>query len=249
MTELLTAKQVQKLLNVDRTTIYRMLKDGRLEGIKVGSHWRFRQEEIDKLLSLTHDAEVVDSAPTEILPLHCIQSIQNVFSQIAEVGAVVTDMEGQPLSEMSHCSRFCELIQDSPAGHQACLDSWKELAQERDTRPIFHSCHAGLRYARGFIMVEDKPSAMIVAGQFYLNQPDPEERDREISRLAEEYGIDRAELLKAAADLPVLDERKQAKIATWIAEVAETFGDISTERAEMLRRLKVISEMSSIHKS
>lgn len=34
MSEFLTARQVQKLLSIDRTTIYRMLKDGRLNGIK-----------------------------------------------------------------------------------------------------------------------------------------------------------------------------------------------------------------------
>ena len=48
---LLTAKQVQELLHVDRTTIYRMLKDGRLTGIKVGQHWRFSEQEVDDLVS------------------------------------------------------------------------------------------------------------------------------------------------------------------------------------------------------
>ena len=37
MPNLLTAKEVQELLSVDRTTIYRMLKDGRLKGVKVGN--------------------------------------------------------------------------------------------------------------------------------------------------------------------------------------------------------------------
>ncbi len=47
----LTAKQVQELLHVDRTTIYRMLKDGRLTGIKVGQQWRFSASEVDDLLA------------------------------------------------------------------------------------------------------------------------------------------------------------------------------------------------------
>ena len=41
MEAFLTSKQVEELLNVDRTTIYRMLKDGRLTGAKIGKHWRF----------------------------------------------------------------------------------------------------------------------------------------------------------------------------------------------------------------
>ena len=47
--KLLTAKQVQDLLHVDRTTIYRMLKDGRLNGVKVGKHWRFSAQEVNDL--------------------------------------------------------------------------------------------------------------------------------------------------------------------------------------------------------
>ena len=34
MTDLLTTRQVQDILKVDRITIYRMLQDGRLKGVK-----------------------------------------------------------------------------------------------------------------------------------------------------------------------------------------------------------------------
>ena len=43
---LLTARQLQELLQVDRITIYRMLSDGRLEGFKVGGQWRFSRQAI-----------------------------------------------------------------------------------------------------------------------------------------------------------------------------------------------------------
>ena len=51
MDELITTKQVQDLLQVDRITIYRMLKDGRLKGVKVGKQWRFQTQEIEDLVS------------------------------------------------------------------------------------------------------------------------------------------------------------------------------------------------------
>ena len=50
MEELLTTKQVLDILQVDRTTIYRMLKDGRLSGVKVGQQWRFPRSEVEDLL-------------------------------------------------------------------------------------------------------------------------------------------------------------------------------------------------------
>ena len=40
MSEMLTAKDMQALLHVDRSTIYRMAESGRLPAIKVGRQWR-----------------------------------------------------------------------------------------------------------------------------------------------------------------------------------------------------------------
>ena len=249
MTELLTSKQVQDLLQLDRTTIYRMLNDGRLSGIKVGSQWRFRREEIDELLSSVDSYEDSEATPAEVLPVHCVQSIQNVFAQIAEVGAITTDRHGQPITEISHCTEFCKLMLNSPTGKQACVESWERLADNPEEGPRFVHCHAGLQYARGWIKVGDKPLAMIVAGQFYITPADSEEETNRLRRLATVHGIDHQELVKASLETPILDERKQAQIGVWIKEVAKTFGDIGSERADMLSRLKVISEVSNLEVS
>ncbi len=47
---LLTALEVQHLLHIDRSTIYRMAEDGRLPAIRVGRSWRFPAERIDAML-------------------------------------------------------------------------------------------------------------------------------------------------------------------------------------------------------
>ena len=50
MTDLLTTSQVQDKLRVDRTTIYRMVEDGRLPAIRVGKQWRFQEDAIERWL-------------------------------------------------------------------------------------------------------------------------------------------------------------------------------------------------------
>ena len=63
MAELLTTKQLEDLLKIDRITVYRMLNDGRLKGVKIGNQWRFPQNEIDRLLGEeTEDDIPEDSA-------------------------------------------------------------------------------------------------------------------------------------------------------------------------------------------
>lgn len=49
--ELLTATQVQNILHVDRSTVYRMAESGRLPAIRVGKQWRFPADEILALVS------------------------------------------------------------------------------------------------------------------------------------------------------------------------------------------------------
>ncbi len=85
MSELLTVKEVQDLLKIDRITVYRMLKDGRLTRVKVGRQWRFVQREIESLFSgnLSAQGEAAPAINGQALPIHCVQMIQNVFSEIA----------------------------------------------------------------------------------------------------------------------------------------------------------------------
>ena len=172
---LLTAKQVQELLHVDRTTIYRMLKDGRLTGIKVGQHWRFSEQEVNDLVSgAIHPNGENLPVSVDVLPLHCIQPVQDVFAEIAEVGAVTTSVNGQPLTHISNICDFCKLIMGSEDGRQACMKSWHTLAQQTSQSPEFISCHAGLQYARARIEVGGELIAILVAGQFYVENPELE---------------------------------------------------------------------------
>lgn len=249
MTELLTTKQVKNLLQIDRTTVYRMLNDGRLTGIKVGSHWRFRRDEIDELLSIVRADKKSTPTPDEILPIHCIQSIQDVFAEIADVGAITTDRHGEPITNISHCAQFCSLILNTLSGKRACIQSWKRLAQAPEGEPEFVSCHAGLQYARGCIKIAEKPAALVVSGQFYLRTPDSREETERIHRLAEDHGIDFHDISEAASKISLLDERKQSQIAGWMSAVARTFSEIATERAEILERLRGISEMSKLERT
>jgi excisionase family DNA binding protein len=47
---MLTAQQVQDLLDVDASTIYRMAGDGRLPAVRIGRQWRFPADAIEALL-------------------------------------------------------------------------------------------------------------------------------------------------------------------------------------------------------
>ena len=245
MSKFLTAKEIQELLNVDRTTIYRMLKDGRLTGVKVGQQWRFPAADVNALISGKGGREEISTDDFfDALPLHCMQPIQDVFAEIANLGSVVTDKEGIPLTRISNSCDFCKLILGSTQGRQSCFASWKKVAEDSGESPEFFSCHAGLQYARGRIVVEGEVVASLVSGQFYAETPDAEEERERVRGLAEKYDINPDLLEQAARDIRVCE--KQGQLGSWLQRTADTFGEISAERAGLMSRLKQISEMSVV---
>ncbi len=245
METLLSAKQVQEILHIDRTTVYRMLKDGRLSGVKMGRHWRFSATEVSDLLSRAGRLGSRDTAvSTDVLPLHCMQPVQDVFAEIAGIGAVTTSPAGQPLTRVSNLCEFCKLILGSEKGRQACTASWKKLAEQRYAAPEFVSCHAGLQYARAPIEVNGALIAMLIAGQMHAKAPSPEDEKRRIRLLAQTYSIDEAVLEQAAGTVPTLDDRSISQLTKWLQDVAGTFEQISSERADLMSRLRQIAEMS-----
>lgn len=48
--ELLNARQVQLMLAVDRSTVYRMAQDGRLPALRIGHRWRFPSDRLRDLI-------------------------------------------------------------------------------------------------------------------------------------------------------------------------------------------------------
>lgn len=250
MNDLLTTREVQDLLKLDRTTVYRMLKEGRLAGVKVGQQWRFHRREVEALLrgassaATDHSAAVDGSRKAQPLtpvplPLHCVQAIQDVFADLARVGAVTTTTDGEPLTQVSNGCRFCALIQATEAGRAACCASWRALAARSDRTPRIATCHAGLKYIHARIEVDGHPTAMLIAGQFRVD-----DAPLDTHRLARATGADPDALAEALDEVTILDERMRAQLGVWLQKVAHTFEEIGRERAAMISRLQAISDLA-----
>jgi excisionase family DNA binding protein len=115
--ELMTTRELREFLRLDRTTIYAMLKEGRIPGFKVGGQWRFSRREIEAWLSEQRaemDEMAVHPSP-DALPRDYMQSIQAIFAEAMGVGSVVTRLDGQPLTQVSNPCAFCEHPRRVPA--------------------------------------------------------------------------------------------------------------------------------------
>ena len=251
MPKLLTVRQLQDILKVDRTTIYRMLGDNTLPGFKVGSQWRFSGQAISEWLESHQQgygepeaSRATTPLTRDLLPIPCVQPIQDVFAEALEVGSVTTDVAGQPMTEFSNKSRFCQLINSTEAGRARCRQSWAEQGHQSKKEPAIARCHAGLSYARGRVEVADELIAMIFAGQFVVESPDSIPTDDEIWALAENCELDPEPLVAASKSVRRVSPAEADRIMRLLSRVTDTFCHIGNERAELFGRFEDIAQIT-----
>ena len=252
MNDLLTSRQVQEILKVDRITVYRMLNDGRLRGVKIGQQWRFHLSEVERMLGLNTPA--VENFPTSSdsnFPTHCVQTIQDLFAEVSQISAVVIDMEGNPLTQVSHSTAFCQILLSSRSGINACRASWQAFA--RDSAAVngvagskFFTCNAGLHYIGAPIMEKDTQIGLFLAGQYYWQPPDPREETERIRRLASAHNVPLQDLQDAAQKIPVIKPDQHPRVESWPFTAARAVQSILHERLGFMDRLQQIANLTQL---
>lgn len=258
MTDLLTTTQVQGLLQVDRTTIYRMVESGRLPAIRVGKQWRFSRPEIERWLATAASPAQPASVPTqyrvtaatngtslrELLPVTCTQLIQDAFADILGVMMVVTDMQGQPVTEISNPCGFFAALMRGPDAIAQCVRTWQGLAVIPSMEPRFYPSEMGLLCARGLIRMGRELKGMAVIGGIAPEvwPSDPEQ----LVRLAETFGLSPAYVEANADAVYRLDTVAQEKALRSIQRIADIFSHIAEDRNALCGRLQAIASLTSL---
>ena len=230
MTTLLTTQEVQDLLHVDRSTVYRMAEDGRLPSVKVGRQWRFPADRIAEQLG-TSEPDVATApagsgeAPAgrddgQLLSPETAQAIATLLGDLFGVMAVVTDARGNPLSEVSNPCGLYAAIADEPATAEACLAEWRSFAERSQMAQRFAPSHLGFLCTRTFLWVDRRPVAMLLVGG--LTPPQwPPTPDR-IASIAGEIGVPADRIASVIDETFDVDTDRQR----WILDTLGQFGDL-----------------------
>ena len=253
MDTLLTTRQLQDLLQVDRITIYRMLNEGRLRGFKVGGQWRFSQREIEVWLQGQQAQPDVVPGPhllastlaplSQALPLSCVQAIQIVCAEALDIGAVTIDLDGTPLAGVSNSCEFCDQILATESGRRRCAGSWRQAANGK-----VYPCHAGLLCASAPIVVRGQPVALAALCQFVLFSPGSDEPawQSHLPALAAGLGLDAASLHTAAGGVRAIPGAHLPRVLHLLQRIADALSEIGQERLNLIGRLQKIAEISEI---
>ncbi len=249
METIYTVRQVQEILKVDRITIYRMLQDGRLKGIKIGQQWRFPAPEVERLL--TGDPSESQPLPPQAMPdngfpTHCVQTIQNLFAEIGQLSALVVDMDGDPLTEISHPTTFQHLIHSNNTSLSAFKADWQTFARMAGERSAIFQDHCGFSYVASPIQSQNEQVGAFIAGPFYWQRPDRYEETERITRLAALYRVDLTELQEAILTIPVIPTERRTQVESWPKAASQAIQSILNERTGFIQRLQKIADLTQI---
>jgi excisionase family DNA binding protein len=267
MTEMLTAKEMQDLLQVDRSTIYRMAEAGQLPAVKVGKQWRFPGDLVESwlknqtaLATPGHKdlrnfgnlgglaAPKGDFAPrgdfASMLPLDCVQLIQDAFAEALGVMLVVTDLDGQPITQVSHPCPLYHLLDETENGHAICQETWRELGQVPALEPRFTPGFGGLLCARALVRMGNELKAMVVV--FGVAPPDWPPALEITQQLAQSLNTSVEKLQSAFESVLLLTPDEQKKVLVTIQRIADILAHIGDERMALLRRLSDIARLSTV---
>lgn len=239
MTNLLTARQVQEILKVDRITIYRMLQDGRLKGVKIGSQWRFTTQEVESLVSGDHSLEAIPSDSTTVFPIHCVQTIQDLLSGVSLMSAIVLDANGAPVSRWSAQMELSRLVTATPGGLDDYHKAYQAFAAQPDKAFV---CPAGLSAVAAPIQSNGVLAGWFFVGQVFITPPDL----RLTTNLSARYGIALDVLEPAAAEIDVATREQWKQMEGWASKAAQAVESILGERTNFMQRLQKIADLTQV---
>jgi len=242
MDDFLTTRQTQDMLKVDRITIYRMLNDGRLKGTKIGQQWRFPRLEVERLLNGPGQSDVtVDSS----LPVHCLQTIQDLFSTVSEFSAALINPQGELITSLSHPCSFCRMYTSSPASREGCQTSHLRFVEQAANGEKRFICHAGLHYAGRFVRSGETVVALFIVGGYRHPGKQNESMSMIFQPLLNE-GYAESDITRAYEEAPVLPFEQESRLDTWADAAAGAFESILQERSAFSHRLKKIADLTQI---
>jgi PAS domain S-box-containing protein len=163
------------------------------------------EEALEKrIIALTRPIENKAIPFEDLFNLDDIQSIQDSFSEISGVAAVITQPDnGNPITRQSHFCRLCrDIVRKSEKGRLDCLQTENSIVNGAATGPNVQLClNGGLWSASTSISVGGQHIADWIIGQVR----NPDQTDEAMCQYARSIDVDEGEFLSALHELPVMN--------------------------------------------
>lgn len=241
----LTTRDLQELIRVDKSTIYRMAEDGRIPAVKIGRQWRFPEAAVHEMLGRMPQSEPAPpggEALIEALSPAATQAIADLAAQALEAMVVVTAMDGRPVSEVANpCGLFAALVAE-PGVLPRCVDTWAGYGAVPDLTPAFRRSQFGFLCARSFIRVGNELLGMVIVGGIAPEVWPPD--GSEIAEIANELGVGTGIVAEHIEEVFHLDGDAKQRILALLPRIAVVVSHMVGTASQFVNRLDAIASLA-----
>lgn len=163
---------------------------------------------------------------SEYLDIEFLQILQDRLADEFEIGSIITDINGKPLTKQSNFSEFCgNCTRGNKLGLERCMkcDAYGGKKAQELKKPIIYKCHAGLIDFASPIIINDKIVGCFLCGQVLCEKPD-EEKFRQI---AKEIGVDEELYIKALRQVKIIPYEDIVYAANFLYELSSKLSNFS----------------------
>jgi len=169
---------------------------------------------------------------TDLFDVEMLQRIQDAFSDMTGLAALITDANGVPVTKGTNFTDFCaKYTRVSPVGCMRCQECDRRGARMtlKEGAPIVYQCHVGLLDFAMPIMAGSKMIGCFVSGQVLTESPDI----ITVMQSAGELKIDLIKYLQAVMQIKVLDKDTIDRQARFLYTLTNIISSIAYHRYKM----------------
>ena len=188
----------------------------------------------------------------DLLDVDLLQRIQDQFAQLTDLGSLIYDLSGNPITKPSNFCEFCTLVRSTEKGRQKCMESdavlWNIAKNKKEGAAVL--CTSG-RLWDGVapIIVNGQQIASWGIGQVLFEEPNEEI----IRSYAGEIGIDGDTLLKASKNIRRMSKNRFEKVIQFLIALSSELSEMALFnvrlKKEIVSRKKSEEQYSAIVKN
>jgi len=244
---MLTTRDVQALIKVDKSTIYRMAEDGRIPAVKVGRQWRFPEKRIRAWLNEQTGETPAPEPPgmgdlRSVLPIESIQAMAELLADVLGTMVIVTDMNGESLTDVANSCGLFDSVRHVPGVMDKCMQGWQELGSDLRLEPNWTRTHLGFLCARSLIRLGDELKGMVIAGGVARDDWPPS--GNELAAIAAEFEVPAALLEEHVGEVFHLSPQERERVLSLLPRIGGLISRMAKERGTLMSRLDAIAALA-----
>ena len=188
----------------------------------------------------------------EIVNVAVLQEIQDKFTEVTGMGAVIVDSKGHPVTTApSNFTEFCCLIRSKPEGLNRCMASdarGGRMAEKRHSPYVYH-CHSGLTDLASPIIVNNQYMGAFLVGQVVVADELEYDTAAEVRRRTGDLDLDQEVLASLLERVEVVAE-KRVKAAADLLYIMSNYivemGMVNISQKQLMSEMKAKGDLEKM---